>query len=249
MENKDFVIIESVALEVTRRCNEKCSHCMRGEAQNIDMPKEIVDSLLEKERTLISKLVFSGGEPLLNEDLIIYTIDKIINEAKLVLQIEITTNAKIYSKKLVNKLKEFKYYVKMNFPGFLDLIDEEKISTLRISNDQFHKINMRVVEKYQSDKEIMVIQTGHISEIDDEILLTGRAKNRMFGRYFEYKLNDINTRRIKQGIMLIENKFYITARGNITTQGDGTYEDMDIINLGPIESFEFRKQEKILKKC
>lgn len=41
------------------------------------------------------KLIFSDGEPLLNEDLIVYTIDKIISKEILVFHVEITTNGKI----------------------------------------------------------------------------------------------------------------------------------------------------------
>ncbi len=249
MENKELVIIKSIALEVTRRCNEKCKHCMRGEAQNIDMSKEVIDRLLVEKNLLISKLVFSGGEPTLNIDLIIYTIDKIISEGKFVLQIEITTNGKIYSSELVSKLKDFKHYVETRFSEFLTMLVEPEIISLRISNDQFHKVDREVVEKYQTEKELSVIKTGHISEIDDAIILTGRAQDRMFGRYFEYSLPAINRKEISPGIIILENSFYITAKGNITTQGDGTYMDMDLINLGPLESFQFRKNKKIYKKC
>lgn len=257
VKKNELAIIESVALEVTRRCNEKCVHCMRGEPQNIDMNKDVVDNLLERKNIIIMKLVFSGGEPTLNEDLIIYTIDKIISTGKLVFQIEITTNGKIYSKRIVEKLKEFKQYLKVKLPEFSDVIEKDQISCIRISNDQFHKIDEEVVGKYLKEEELSVIKTGNIDELDDGLILTGRAKKRVFGKYFEYELKDINIREIQSGRFLLKNKFYITARGDITTQGDGTYEDMDILNLGPLENFEFinqkklktKKFKKIFKKC
>lgn len=34
--------------ELTRRCNQECAHCCRGEAQNIDIKKEIIDDFFEK---------------------------------------------------------------------------------------------------------------------------------------------------------------------------------------------------------
>lgn len=249
MEESSLKIIESMALEVTRRCNDKCPHCMRGDAQNIDMKKDIVDNLFARKGLILLKLVFSGGEPLLNEDLIIYTIDKIISTKALVFQIEITTNGIIYSKRVVEKLKEFKEYIKRNFKSLSDLIDRDEISCIRISNDQFHNYNEEIIKKYQEEKELSIITTGNIDEFEDELLLTGRAKNRFFGRQFEYKLKDINVRTINSNRYFFKNKFYITAKGNITTQGDGTYEDMDILNLGTIFDFEFINREKInLKK-
>lgn len=253
MKSNDIVIIQSLALEVTRRCNEKCAHCMRGEPQDIDMSRSIIDNLLERENLILMKLVFSGGEPLLNEDLIIYTIDKIISTGRTVFQIEITTNGTIYSNKVVEKLKEFKEYLRNKFPDFLDITDNDKISCIRISNDQFHKVDKEVVNKYLQEKELSITKTGNIDVLDDGLLLTGRAKNKVFGRDFEYRLKDVNVRRLKSGKYFLENKFYITAKGNITTQGDGTYEDMDIINLGSLENFEFlvreKNKRKIFKKC
>lgn len=46
MKNNSLVLIKSIALEITRRCNDKCN--MRGDAQNIDMCKDVVDDLLER---------------------------------------------------------------------------------------------------------------------------------------------------------------------------------------------------------
>lgn len=249
MKNKEMILIKSVALEGTRRCNAKCDHCMRGEPQNLDMSREVIDNLLERKNIVIMKLIFSGGEPLLNEDLIIYTIDKIISNKKLVFQIEITTNGTIYSSRVVEKLKEFKEYLKSQFSDFLDTTKDDKISCIRISNDQFHQVNSDVLEKYKQEKELSVIKTGNIDILDDGLLLTGRAKNKTFGRDFEYHLKAINVRTIKKDKYFLENDFYITARGDITTQGDGTYEDMDIINLGPIKDFKFidKKKEKLKK--
>ena len=31
------VIFNTVIIEVTRRCNMSCPHCLRGDAQNVDM--------------------------------------------------------------------------------------------------------------------------------------------------------------------------------------------------------------------
>ena len=38
---------------------------------------------------------------------------------------------------------------------------------------------------------------------------------------------------------ILNNDFYITANGDITTQGDGSYSDMDIDNFGRLNSNSF----------
>ena len=70
--------IESLTLEVTRKCNLACEHCMRGDAKNVNMTYDVIDKVLDNEEiNSINQLGFSGGEPTLVPDLIIYTIDKI----------------------------------------------------------------------------------------------------------------------------------------------------------------------------
>ena len=42
-----MISLENLSLEITRRCNELCpGFCMRGNAQNLDMSKKIVDKVL-----------------------------------------------------------------------------------------------------------------------------------------------------------------------------------------------------------
>ena len=40
------VFFYSLAVEVTRRCNMHCAHCLRGEAENKDISYEVMDALL-----------------------------------------------------------------------------------------------------------------------------------------------------------------------------------------------------------
>ena len=53
---------------------------MRGPSQNVNISKEDVDLILNmitKENIIVNAIVFSGGKPTLNKDMIIYIIDKI----------------------------------------------------------------------------------------------------------------------------------------------------------------------------
>ena len=64
----------SMAIEVTRRCNMKCPHCLRGDAQNIDMDHNHIDKIL-RDVDFIDTITFTGGEPTLNLDAIRYTLE------------------------------------------------------------------------------------------------------------------------------------------------------------------------------
>ena len=82
-----------LTLEVTRRCNMGCAHCLRGEAENLDMTKEIVDKALE-DVEFISSLTLSGGEPTLNTELIRYILDVCIEKEIVIEELFVATNGK-----------------------------------------------------------------------------------------------------------------------------------------------------------
>lgn len=55
----------TVFVELTRRCNMKCPHCMRGPAQRKDMSEEVMDAIMRKMKLTtngIGSMVLGGGE-------------------------------------------------------------------------------------------------------------------------------------------------------------------------------------------
>lgn len=78
---------------MTRRCNLKCKFCAKGEPQDLDISKSIIDKTLDEvQGVFINSLRVSGGEPLLVPELIEYLLDKIIEKHILVNDIVIFTN-------------------------------------------------------------------------------------------------------------------------------------------------------------
>ena len=138
----------NLAIEVTRRCNLKCPHCMRGPSQNIDMTRETMYMALYMFDS-VEHITFSGGEPLLNPDLIIYAIDTIIEEELKVDNISITTNGQLFSKPLVDALNRFnryrniKYREKYSDSEINEMVKKRihKVENVRItfSTDKYHK--------------------------------------------------------------------------------------------------------------
>jgi hypothetical protein len=61
----------TLVLEVTRRCDMECSHCLRGEARDLDIKHEFIDQVLDRTES-VATVVFSGGEPSLNTGAITY---------------------------------------------------------------------------------------------------------------------------------------------------------------------------------
>lgn len=51
-------------IEVTRRCNLTCPHCVRGDSQNVDITEDTIRKLFDTV-CFASTLMFTGGEPLM----------------------------------------------------------------------------------------------------------------------------------------------------------------------------------------
>ena len=58
------IYVESLVIEVTRRCNMRCEHCLRGDAQNLDIAKTFLSEIAK--HIYPGSVTFTGGEPSLN---------------------------------------------------------------------------------------------------------------------------------------------------------------------------------------
>ena len=153
-------------LELTRRCNLKCTHCLRGTAQSKDMTELTMWWAMRKLPE--DYLGIGGGEPLMNDTHIkklrnaIFQSDYIrdINELYMV------TNGKglARSEKLLKYLRE-------NFT-FLELI------YLHVSTDQYHdldrRINYNIISDYFEYTDAVYVQE-HGPSREEFIVDMGRA--------------------------------------------------------------------------
>jgi hypothetical protein len=62
------IYVNSLIVEVTRRCNMECPHCIRGDARRKDISPEIIDETFRQTDGL-GCIVPTGGEPFLVPDL------------------------------------------------------------------------------------------------------------------------------------------------------------------------------------
>ena len=57
--------IDNLVIEITRRCNMCCDHCLRGDAQDVNIQFDTLKSLFAR-LNHIREITFTGGEPSLN---------------------------------------------------------------------------------------------------------------------------------------------------------------------------------------
>lgn len=105
------IYYEDLQFELTRKCNQECAHCCRGESQDLDLTKDIVDAFFDNNVVSINRLLFSGGEPTLNGEMLNYIVDKIIEKGINVDMFTLSTNGLSYSESFINGLNKLYGYI------------------------------------------------------------------------------------------------------------------------------------------
>lgn len=214
-----MISLEYLAFEVTRRCNECCKMCMRGDPEEIDMSQEVVNKvLLNNNIRDIETILFSGGEPTLNENLVCYIIDLIIKNNILVSKFSLVTNAKKFPKLILEAFDDYQKYC--SYENIKSNI------VVNFSVDVFHENHQEIISEYREKYPNFHYDFKGLSRI----LKTGRAE---YGEKFEYKIDPMLVD-VYIGFLSVMNSLYITAKGNYETIGDGMYSDMDQVNMGSV---------------
>lgn len=175
------ITLENLAIELTRRCNMSCPHCMRGDAQNIDIDRSYIDALLEQTE-LIGQLFFAGGEPMLNLETMEYVADKLCENGIPLLGVDIITNGLIFSQEFTRIIKKYREIIDVScsksFKACLYIpSNETQRIRIGISLDKYHEqgeICRNNFRKYESSLSgcAVVIPTT----IGNSPISVGRAK-------------------------------------------------------------------------
>lgn len=118
--------IYNLIIEVTRKCQFTCDHCLRGRQQNKDMRKEYIDILCSQVED-VSMITFTGGEPSMNCEIIEYTLKRFKQENIAVGSFYIATNGyKISEAFIMACLKWYSY------------CGDKEMCSVQVSNDMYH---------------------------------------------------------------------------------------------------------------
>ena len=123
--------IQELVIEITRRCNIQCLHCLRGPAQAKDIDNITIDKILEG-ISMIGCVTFTGGEPSLAVSRIKYFTKRVKKLGIEVSSFYVITNGKIASTAMAHALMDLYAYCNPSDP-------EDFIGGLAISQDQYHR--------------------------------------------------------------------------------------------------------------
>lgn len=198
--------IDQLAIEVTRRCNMSCPHCLRGDAEDIDIDLAYVDRLFSMVGS-VGELTITGGEPS-------------IAPAKLkgILRLAKKHKVSVGSFYLVtNALKVSKPFLSAVFDWYLYCNDNESTG-LAYSADVFHD-----EVPYLNIEKLKVFSFAHEKHkiTEEHLVRQGRA-----ALYYDCKRDPaINSYGIDG--RRVEGMVYLNCKGSIVSDCDISYENQD----------------------
>jgi len=225
--------IYNLVIEVTRRCNMECEHCLLGEAENIDMDIKHVEKIFQKV-DYISTLTLTGGEP----SLAYKVIDKILVTAQdhdiEIGNFYIATNAKSISNGFLLSLIKLHTYCSDN-----------EVSEIAWSNDEYHE-----GEYPESIKKLKVFSFAHPkykNDIGSYVIAEGRAE--YFGERYNTK-EQFEIEEWDSKIIISEGNIHLNCEGNIIGGCDWSYESQrkEENIICPVSEFSIEKVEQFMKE-
>lgn len=123
---KKYKVLD-LGIEVTRRCNKACPHCLRGNAQEVTISEKIIDRIIDGIDD-VKSIRIGNGEALMEPERIEYLIRKINESGWNTAYVEITTNGSILDRRIIDAFELF-----CGASGH-----DTRVALIRVSNDQFH---------------------------------------------------------------------------------------------------------------
>ena len=246
-------VFKGMDIELTRRCNMTCLHCLRGDAQDRTISTEIIDKIIADTKNCIT-LYICGGEPLLETDRLKYLLDQVGKNWDTI-GIEITTNGSILDASIVDALEQF---CRTPFPT-LDNAQFTRRVQLTVSHDDYHTSGdwQRAIDFYQplfdqANERLgypqMAVETWSPISIEEvkanrnkdsaTLIYAGRGVDlldELLADGFNIKIPPVNNHRLKIDGNAVHCKILITVNGDVVVAAeDDSYDSYDANAVGNI---------------
>lgn len=231
-EAQELRVNGSLLLEVTRNCNMRCAHCLRGPAERVTMSKDTAWLAL-RDVKYANCIVFTGGEPSIGVQPIQDALDAAQYYGSEIGSFYCASNCKIHNPRFAEALCGWWVYTQK-------WGDDEGFNTLALSTDKFHEpIPEESILWYSTlsffDKK------GKAFDYDkhpDGVLLEGMAlQNGLRGRKHHTGPLDVHGRyEVETKALYINEDVYVNALGDILFDCDRSYASQAEYNIGCISN-------------
>ena len=232
--NEPKLILESLYIETTRRCNMSCEHCMRGDAQASDLDPDILRPLLEQ-TDYIETIGFSGGEPSLNPNAIASVLELCKEYHINVGNFYIVTNGKELSDQFLHTMMNWLLYT----------CGDPDMNGIALSQDEYHepipwenRNKLQLFSAFRPDDKKVDFHHSRYARV----LNLGRATELMDVEK-QTEIQRSESPRVildsEENLLQVHDKdFYVTVNGNILETGNYEYSEEDNITISHISDME-----------
>jgi hypothetical protein len=154
--------IEHLTIEVTRRCNLWCEHCMRGDPQDISIKSESIDHFLDNIQG-IRNITITGGEPSLAIQEMKCLLKKLKKRGVDYYHFYLVTNGFIATRDFFHTCLDFREYALCS-------------GIVAISNDTYHP--RPPLKNIRTLTSVPFVRCWEKADYEpDELIAEGRAEN------------------------------------------------------------------------
>lgn len=214
--------INNLILEITRKCNMRCPHCLRGPVQSLDMSNAVIDRVTTAADHVFC-LSVTGGEPSLNGKAINHLRWSAHFNKCLFDYFWLTVNARYFKQDFYEALLEL-----------YSVCGDRECCCLTVSGDQYHgKRSNRAMEMYA---ELPFYSNTYMRLIDDERLLDdGMARINGIGRREKENIQtEITDYDLVGDSLYIGDMVYINAKGDVLLDCDLSYASQRKHTIGNV---------------
>lgn len=226
-----YIVTPIVSIEITRRCNLNCAHCMRGNAENMVISEELLEKFFDEVKSA-NELVISGGEPFLCYEQIKSLVEIMKKKKVMIPSVQIITNGTIYDERIYTLLEDnfqdFSVYISLDeyhIRSIESIYSIDKTSTSPrlapmnceevIKNIELHRKNKHYKGIHGSPK--YLFDSGRARLLD---------KPKMPLNPLGYFYSDC-----MDGVLIVGPRIYLDCQGYIT-EGDSEYDSRDTLSIG-----------------
>lgn len=227
--------IQFLVVEVTRRCNMSCEHCLRGDAENKNIDLATTESFLDRNNIgYISNVTFTGGEPTLNLPGIWDFLNACRKRKIEIGSFYMAINGTNVSDEFMHLVMELYLYC-----------DDNETSGIDVSNTDWH--NCQDMRDKDGIKKLFMLNIAHERPPLNYQNVISEGRGEQLNEYNGVDGRTINPEplEIEDGELTTET-IYLNVNGDICTDCDLSYEHQEQVKIGNVfvSSLEEMVQQK-----
>lgn len=220
--------LDNLIIEVTRRCNFSCAHCLRGDTQLVDLDPKVSERLFSG-LNYVSSITFTGGEPALVPHIIGQVLDAAEKYGVSIENFYIATNGSQASDDFLAVLLRLWMYCDDNGEG------ENMMSAIEISQSDYHESG----QDQEAVNRLMAFRFAHMRTWlkPEQLIAEGRGKEESCydARKIKPNIWEIDSGWDNEGdIGRICDTVYINVFGDVISDCDFSYESQEKYKDGNI---------------